>query len=140
MKTLNVKGFNTSQVTDMEQIFSNCSSLTFISGLAYWNTSNVTDMGYLFYNCSSLTSLDLSTWNVSNVTNMSHMLEGCSSLRTLNLKGWSFEKIKLLVNEGNLPTGKTSGIFPMNRTLKSDFGDIEGQDLMILPDGWKGTN
>ena len=45
------------------------------------DTSNITDMSNLFNGCSSLTTLDLSKWNISNVTNMQNMFLGCSSLK-----------------------------------------------------------
>ena len=45
------------------------------------DTSNITDMSNLFNGCSSLTTLDLSKWNISNVTNMQNMFLGCSTLK-----------------------------------------------------------
>ena len=58
--------FDVSQVTYMNDMFSNCSRLTSID-LSTWNVDNVIHMSNMFYKCSGLTSIDLSTWNVDNV-------------------------------------------------------------------------
>lgn len=66
---------DTSQVTNMQSMFSGCSDLTEIPTL---NTSNVTNMSYIFSSCSNLTKV--SSLDTSNVTNMSCMFSGCSNL------------------------------------------------------------
>ena len=73
---------NTSNVTDMNNMFSYCLILESIdiSGL---NTSNVTNMKYMYYYCQKLESLDLSTFNTSNVTNMHGMFSYCDKLNSL---------------------------------------------------------
>ena len=48
--------------------------------------NNITDMSNMFSNCSSLTSLNLSNFNTNNVNNMSEMFSDCSSLTSLNTK------------------------------------------------------
>ena len=87
-----LKGLDTSKVTDMTNMFSNCSSLTSLD-LSNFNTSNVTSMKYMFQYCSSLTSLDLSNFNTSNVTNMSFMFSNCSSLTSLDLSNWDTSNV-----------------------------------------------
>ena len=54
----------------------------------YCNTSNVTDISWMFSNCTSLTSLDLSNFDTSKVTNMSYMFYGCKKLTSLDLSNW----------------------------------------------------
>ena len=41
----------------MQGMFNSCSSLTTID-VSDWNTSNVTNMWNIFYNCSGLTEID----------------------------------------------------------------------------------
>ena len=53
------------------------------------DTSKVTDMHEMFYNCSALTSLDLSGWNTINVTDMNNMFYSCSALKTIRMVGCS---------------------------------------------------
>ena len=66
----------------MRFMFSGCYGLTSLD-LTGWNTSNVTDMSSMFSNCRSLTSLDLTEWDTSNVTSMSYMLYYCGDLTSI---------------------------------------------------------
>ena len=91
LTSLDVGSFDTSNVTNMTSMFRGCRGLTSLD-LSYWNTSNVTSMDGMFSDCSSLTSLTLSGWNVSNVTDMSWIFQGCTSLETLDLSGWDTSK------------------------------------------------
>ena len=68
----------TSDVTNMSDMFSDCSSLTSVPLL---DTRNVTDMSYSFSSCSSLTSIP--SFDTSKVTNMSHMFYYCLSLTSI---------------------------------------------------------
>ena len=49
--------------------------------IAYDDTANVTNMQYMFRDCSSLTTIPL--LDTSNVAEMSSMFEGCTSLTTI---------------------------------------------------------
>ena len=71
---------DTSKVTNMEDMFYNCKSLTTISLL---NTSKVTNMNSMFQNCTSLTEIPL--LNTSNVTNMGSMFANCTNLTEIPL-------------------------------------------------------
>ena len=63
--------------------FDGCRQLTAIQGLEYLNTSKVTDMDYMFHNCSSLTFLDLSSFDTQNVFYMGDMFSNCNNLQTI---------------------------------------------------------
>lgn len=112
LTSLDLSGWNTSNVTQMGFLFANCSSLTslYLSG---WNTSNVIDMFDMFLGCSSLTSLDLSGFNTSNVSFMTFMFANCSSLTSLNLSGWNTSNVtkmtSMFKNCGSLKTLDLSG-------------------------------
>ena len=58
------------------------SNLTQINFNNNFNTSNVTNMSEMFKDCRSLTSLDLSCFNTANVTDMRSMFLNCSKLTT----------------------------------------------------------
>ena len=79
--------------TTTEGWFYNLSALTTIEGLENLNTSAVTDMDNMFYGCSSLTSLNVSNFNTSKVTYMSAMFRGCSGLTELNLSNFNTSKV-----------------------------------------------
>ena len=64
-----INKWNTSQVTDMSELFRNYEE--FNDNISEWDVSNVTNMSSMFYGASSFNQ-DLSEWDVSNVTNMSH--------------------------------------------------------------------
>lgn len=76
------EGFDTSSVTEMQGMFSDCESLRTLD-VSYFNTSNVTNMSKLFYNCKSLESIDLSNWDFRNVTDISEMFSGCENLKEI---------------------------------------------------------
>ena len=99
-----VLGANTTNITNMHEMFYNCTSLTFvplfntsnvwkmarmfhscasITTVPSFDTSNVTTMEFMFYNCTSLISVPL--FDTSSVTNMKHMFYNCTSLTTVPL-------------------------------------------------------
>ena len=92
LTSLDLSGWDTSKVTSMSSMFNGCNSLTSLD-LSGWNTSNVTNMYSMFYYCDSLTSLDLSNFDTSKVTDMSGMFSGCNSLTSLDLSGWDTSKV-----------------------------------------------
>lgn len=77
---LEVLEANTSSVTNMQQLFLGCASLTAVS---LFDTSSVTNMKSMFRDCTSLTSVPL--FNTSSVTNMNGMFTNCKSLTTIPL-------------------------------------------------------
>ena len=89
---LNLSNWNTSNVTDMANMFLGCTKLTNLI-LSNWDTSKVTDMHSMFENDSSLTNLDVSNWDTSEVTDMSEMFENNSSLTNLDVSNWDTSKV-----------------------------------------------
>ena len=67
-------------------MFGGCESLTSLT-LSNFNTSNVTNMNNMFYNCTSLTSLTLSGWVISDATNTNYMFSGCDELKEIKMVG-----------------------------------------------------
>ena len=92
LTSLDLSGIDTSNVTNMQSMFYNCSRLTSLD-LSELDTGKVTDMTYMFYNCSGLTSLDLSGFNTSNVTNMYQMFSSCSGLTSLDVSGFDTSNV-----------------------------------------------
>ena len=82
--------FNHYLPTSTASWFKDCSKLAAIEGLDNLNTSNVTDMSNMFNGCSALTELDLLNFNTEKVTNMCNMFSGCSALTTINCsRAWT---------------------------------------------------
>ena len=69
---------DTSNVTDMNHMFTLCTNLTIIPQL---DTSNVTYMNYMFSGCANLTTIP--QLDTSNVTDMSNMFSGCRKITTI---------------------------------------------------------
>lgn len=92
LKTLDVSNLNTSQITDMSQMFGACTNLNILD-LSNFDTSQVTDMSRMFYLCSGLTSLDVSHFNTSKVTEMIDMFGYCAGLTSLNVSHFDTSKI-----------------------------------------------
>ncbi|MBO5884452.1 MAG: BspA family leucine-rich repeat surface protein, partial [Clostridia bacterium] len=79
LTSLDLSGFDTSQVTVMDYMFNGCSSLTSLD-LSNFDMTNVTSVSRMLYGCSGLTTLDLSSFDMTNVTNVSSMLYGTTNL------------------------------------------------------------
>ena len=77
------ESFASVKPTNCHRWFSGFLSLTTIEGLQYLNTSEVTDMSNMFINCGALTSVDVSTFDVRKVTNISQMFDYCDNLTTI---------------------------------------------------------
>ena len=92
LTSLDVTGFDTSNVTNMYCMFLGCSGLTSldVTGFA---TSKVSNMRTMFFGCSGLTSLDVSKFVTSIVENMSGMFKGCSGLTSLDLSNFDTSKV-----------------------------------------------
>ena len=78
---------DTSQVTNMYYMFSECKSLTSLD-LSSFDSSNATEMSGMFSGCQSLTSLDLTSFATNNVTSMNGICDGCKSLTSLDLSSF----------------------------------------------------
>ncbi|RXU79446.1 hypothetical protein CYQ52_14285 [Enterococcus faecalis] len=98
--SINLSGLDTSQVTDMTNMFSSCSKLTSLD-LSSFNTSQVTSMEGMFSGCSSLSSLDVSKFNTSQVTSMTSMFNGCSSLSSLDVSNFVTGAVTSMINMFN---------------------------------------
>ena len=92
LTTLDVSGFDTSNVTNMDAMFFSCSSLTTLD-VSDFDTRNVTNMASMFNNCSNLTTLDVSGFDTHSVTSMEFMFDGCSCLKTLDVSGFDTHNV-----------------------------------------------
>ena len=72
--------FNTSNANNMNSMFNFCSKLTTVP---QFNTSKVSGMGFMFSYCSSLTNVPL--FDTANVKNIGGMFNNCTSLTTVPL-------------------------------------------------------
>ena len=109
---------DTSKITDMSLLFSNCIHNFDVSswdvsnvvnmyctfdhcknfigkGLENWNVSNVISMTSMFAGCEKF-DCGLSNWDVSNVTNMNHMFYDCENFNC-DLSNWDVSNVKAML-------------------------------------------
>ena len=85
-------GLDTSQVTNMKNMFEECRHLTSLD-VSSLNTANVINMSNMFGYCSSLTSLDLSNFDTTQVTIMYNMFDNCNHLTSLDVSSFNTSKV-----------------------------------------------
>ena len=156
LTTIDLSGLDTSNYTDMNYMFQNCSSLTSLD-LSSFNTSKVIDMSDMFSNCSSLTSLDLSRFDTSKVgtsgygTSFKGMFHNCSSLESLDISSFdlsntysgNYYSLTSMFNGcKNLKTLKLPNSVSFNKTdiyLDDMFSNCKSLKSLDLS-GWDTTN
>lgn len=85
IEVIDFKGTNKIELKTAENLFSGCTNLVEIKNVQYLETSEVTSMSNMFSDCKSLENVTLSGIDTSNVEDMSEMFSGCTSLKTVNL-------------------------------------------------------
>ena len=86
---INCTGWNTSNVTDMYQLFNYCPKLKEIKSLETINTSKITNMSWFFRSCDLVDLSGIANWDVSKVTTFNQMFENNSNLKTVDVSGWT---------------------------------------------------
>ena len=88
--------FNTSQVTSMKGMFSNCFELKELD-VSEFDTGNVTDMSKMFFYCRALRMLDAGSFDTRNVTSMMHMFAWCENLTELNTSSFDTSRVNYML-------------------------------------------
>ncbi len=102
LDVLNLSALDTSQVTDMNYMFSRLLSLKALD-LSNFNTENVTNMTGMFYGLSSLTSLNVNNLNTSKVTNMDYMFYDLRAITNLDLSSLDTSNVTSMYRMFRLP-------------------------------------
>lgn len=95
--TADLDNVDTSNVTNMNQMFNNCKQLESIK-LENWDVSNVTSMVRMFLHCESLKEFEAPLWKTENVTNMNSLFSYCKSLEYCYVYGWNTDKVTNLTS------------------------------------------
>ena len=129
LTSLDLTAFNTSSVTNMSSMFSYCNNLIDLD-ISSFDTRNVTSMWYMFSGCSNLTSLDVSNFDTQNVTSMRSMFNSCSSLVNLDLSGFDTSCVIYM-----------DGMFSQCRSLASlDLSGFEASDVWTTYEMFSGCS
>ena len=122
INVVEVLGANTTGITNMEEMFAHCTSLTTVP---LFDTSSCTAMQVMFYADSSLTTIPL--FDTSNVTNMASMFHNC-----FKVESGALALYQQASTQANPPTGH-SGCFRY-----CGIDTVTGAaELAQIPDDWK---
>ena len=130
---------DTSNVTTMEYMFQHCDKITTIPQL---NTNNVIKMASMFFECTNLTTVP--ALNASNVTNLYNMFSRCTNLKSILMTGMKtdfdisystkFERTDLVTILNNLATVTQTRKLKMGAT---NLAKLTEEDKAIATNkGW----
>lgn len=98
LETLDLSSFNTEKVKCMYAMFDGATNLRSIKLPKGFIGSSVTDLRSMFKDCTSLTELDLSGSNAENVKDMGEMFYGCRALSKLDLTDFKTGQVTTMEN------------------------------------------
>lgn len=96
LKTLDLKGLNTSGINDMADMFCGCKELTSLN-LSGFDTSNVKNMARMFCGCTKLSALNIGSFKTGKVISMDRMFKNCKAMKSFSA---SFNTFNLRDAEG----------------------------------------
>lgn len=147
IKTINLSSWNTSNVTNMANMFAGCSNLTTVTFGNNFDTSKVTNLSGFFDGATSLHSVDMSMFNTEKLKDASFMFRG-AGFETLDLSSFSTSALEkmhymfygntrlttIYVNE-NFDVSHVTGSHPTSGQLYYD--SIFSNDALLV--GGAGT-
>ena len=92
LQTIDLSGFDTSEVEDMSRMFAASPELKTLD-LSGFNTSKVKNITYMFYDAGKIEALDLSAFDTSNVTTMYGLFNGMLALKNLNISSFNTQNV-----------------------------------------------
>ena len=93
IKSIDVSGFNTSKVTDMNSMFDQSGVIEELN-LSSFDTLNVTDMKWMFFGSAKIKKLDLTNFDTSKVTNMYGMFDAMTDISEIKF-GTNFNTLNV---------------------------------------------
>ena len=125
LESLDISNLRTDSATNMSYMFNNLPRYITSLDVSHFNTSNVTDMSYMFSQASGLTSLDLSSFDANKVTTMKNMFYLCASLQSIT--GLD------TINANSLTSSAINSIFQSCKNIVSlDFSGLNVSNVTEL--------
>ena len=93
VKELDLSRWDTTLMTDVNNMFSNWKELRFVN-VDGWKMKNVRGARSMFNNCEELRYIDTSKWNLSNLKDAENMFSFCKSLQTLDASSWDLSELE----------------------------------------------
>ena len=95
VEVIDISGWDTSNVIDMNFMFSQCKKLKKIIGIENLDVSKLEYANYMFYGCENLVELDLTNWNPKLLQKTRYMFYGCLNLKIIkNIENWQLPNMK----------------------------------------------
>jgi surface protein len=137
--------FADARPTTIYKWFDRMSNLTEITDMKYLNTSEVTNMDFLFSGCQKLASVDLSRFDTRKVTTMSMIFDKCWELKTLDVSSFNTENVKdfsWMFNDCNqLKVIDLTGFDTRSGTCTNGmFSQCSSLTTIYVGDAWKMDN
>ena len=95
LEVVNISGWDTSNVTTMENMFCFCDKLKNIIGIENLDVLKLKRANFMFDSCENLVELDLTNWNPISLQRAWGMFDDCLNLKIIkNIENWQFPNIK----------------------------------------------
>ena len=95
VEAIDISGWDTSNVIDMNFMFSQCKKLKKIIGIENLDVSKLRCANCMFSYCEKLVELDLTNWNPKLLQKTRYMFYGCLNLKIIkNIENWQLPNIK----------------------------------------------
>ncbi len=123
---INAGQLDTTSAVSLENMFKGCSSLTSLD-LSGWNLSNVTTMEGTFEGCSSLNSITAAGLSLGSCSTLKDTFSGCSSLSAVDIGGMGLSGSLTNMNSTFMGCADLSSItFPedFDTTSITDMGNM----------------
>ena len=129
---------NMREMFDIIEVNEMDGNLKYINGLNKFDTSNVTDMCNMFRSCSLVKDIDVSSFDTSKVTNMFCMFKGCESVETLDVSSFDTSKVINMAGmfsvkwvDGSTEFGKPMGLKSIKGINNFDLSSAKRLDAMF---------
>ena len=95
IEVVDISGWDTSNVTTMAYMFTECEDIKKIIGIENLDVSKLQSANAMFYGCQNLVELDLTNWNPILLNSAWNMFSYCSNLKIIkNIENWQLPNIK----------------------------------------------
>ena len=133
LRNCGIDALDTSKVTDMSLMF--CNIDNWKSFMHELDTRNVTDMSYMFAECDSLESVSIYGLDTSKVTDTTAMFYNCPKLsRVSELEEWNLSQVTqdadMFIGCPNLPTYVYEGIWERHSEIEKNMLNVDFEDKL----------
>ena len=93
--SIDLTNFDTSQVINFNEFFSECRALTSLDATQF-DLSSGERFGLMFEDCVGLTTINIDNWDMSRAKDLGGLFEGCTNLMSLNVSNWNISSAEYI--------------------------------------------